>query len=125
MVESNDHLDQRRVRWGQDHAGRRAARRLPDAIAFDPEYVGSSCEDGSRHASGDFQDIPMWRQLVADFAVGMRREYGRPLVIPMVLVNAEYRDEIFGPIAEAGESVVQPPTTVILPGDQTHSWGAG
>jgi hypothetical protein len=29
--------------------------------------------------SGDFQDIPLWRKLVAEFAIGVSAEYGRTL----------------------------------------------
>jgi hypothetical protein len=44
-------------------------RRLPDAMPFDPEYVGYILIKWVPPAdSGDFQDIPLWRRLVADFA---------------------------------------------------------
>jgi hypothetical protein len=63
-------------------------RRLPDALAFDPEYVGFLLTQWAPPApSGDFQDIPLWRTLVAEFAVGLAREYGRAVVVPMTLVN--------------------------------------
>ena len=82
-------------------------RRLPDALAFDPEYVGYILARWVPSApSGDFQDIPLWRKLVAEFAIGMAAEYGRPMIIPMTLVNPVYRDEIFRPIAKAGEGLL-------------------
>lgn len=82
-------------------------RRLPDALAFDPEYVGyilTRWVPGPE--SGDFQDIPLWRRLIAEFAIGMSADYGRPLIIPMTLVNPAYRDEVFGLISRAGERVL-------------------
>lgn len=65
--------------------------------------------------SGDFQDIPLWRKLVAEFATGMIAEYGRPLIIPMTLVNPAYREEIFGLVSKTGEHLLHvfldvPPT---------------
>jgi thymidylate kinase len=71
-------------------------RRLPDALAFDPEYVGYVLLKWVPPApSGDFQDIPLWRTLVAQFATGLWRSYGRTLITPMTLVNPTYRAEIF------------------------------
>ena len=82
-------------------------RRLPDAMPFDPEYVGYILTKWVPPAdSGDFQDIPLWRKLVADFAIGLASEYRRPLIVPMTLVNPRYRDEIFGPIEQAGERLL-------------------
>ncbi len=75
-------------------------RRLPDALAFDPEYVlGHILARWVPSApSGDFQDIPLWRKLgLAEFAIGMAAEYGQPMIIPMTLVNPVYRDETSGP----------------------------
>lgn len=50
--------------------------RLPDAMSFDPEYVGYILRMWvPAPDSGDFQDIPLWRKLVADFAVSLSAEY--------------------------------------------------
>src|ERR1700761_9624709 len=82
-------------------------RRLPDALPFDPESVAPTLDRGPPPAeSGDFQDIPLWRKLVAEFAIGLAADYGRPLIVPMALVNADYRDEIFGAIAKAGHELL-------------------
>jgi AAA domain-containing protein len=92
-------------------------RRLPEALVFDPEMVGyilTRCVPYP--ASGDYQDIPLWRTLVAQFAIGVATDYGSPLIVPMTLVNPAYRDEIFGLIGAAGER----PFHVFLevPGDE-------
>ncbi len=82
-------------------------RRLPDALAFDPEYVGYILRLWvPAPKSEDFQDIPLWRRLVAEFAIGMSADYGRALIIPMTLVNPEYREEIFGLISKTGEQIL-------------------
>jgi hypothetical protein len=82
-------------------------RRLPDALPFDPEYVGYILIKWAPPAeSGDFQDIPLWRKLVAEFAIGLAAGYGRPLIVPMTLVKAGYREEIFGPIKRSGHDLL-------------------
>jgi hypothetical protein len=82
-------------------------RRLPAAMPFDPEYVGYILTRWVPAAdSGDFQDIPLWRKLVAEFAIGMFADYGRPLIVPMTLVNHGYREEIFGLTSQAGLPVL-------------------
>ena len=76
-------------------------------MSFDPEYVGFILVKWvPRPDSGDFQDIPLWRRLVADFITGMTAEYGRTLIIPMTLVNPRYREEIFGLISKAGDEML-------------------
>lgn len=82
-------------------------RLLPDALPFDPEYVGYILRRWAPTSpSGDFQDIPLWRRLVAQFAIGLADDYGRPLIVPMTLVNSAYREEIFQPIRAAGHQVL-------------------
>jgi adenylylsulfate kinase-like enzyme len=82
-------------------------RRVPDAMMFDPEYVGSILRRWVPPAeSGDFQDIPAWRTLTAEFALTLRADYRRPLIVPMTVVNPAYREEIFGRIGKAGERIV-------------------
>jgi hypothetical protein len=94
-------------------------RRLPDAMPFDPEYVGYILTKWVPPAdSGDFQDIPLWRKLVAEFAIGMSADYGRPLIVPMTLVNHGYRAEIFGLIDRAGIPVLH--VFLDVPAEELH-----
>ena len=83
------------------------SHRVPNAMLFDPEYVGYILHRWvPTSETGDFQDLPAWRKLVASFATTLTAEYGRPLIVPMTVVNADYRDEIFGLIGKAGERIV-------------------
>ena len=82
-------------------------RRMPDAISYDPEYVGYILTRWvPAPDSGDFQDLPLWRKLAAQFAIGLAAEYRRTLIVPMTLVNPQYRDEIFGLIGQAGQAIL-------------------
>jgi len=80
-------------------------RRLPDAIIFDPEDVGYVLTQAVPAPTGDFQDLPSWRHLVAEHAITLRRFHTATLIVPMTLVNQQYFDEIIGTLREAGENV--------------------
>jgi hypothetical protein len=78
-------------------------RRWPEALSFDPEYVGYLLLRWVPPApTGDFQDLPLWRTLTAQVATGLWRAYKRILITPMTLVDPAYRTEIFGAVRAAG-----------------------
>jgi predicted kinase len=82
-------------------------RRLPDALPFDPEYVGYLLRKWvPLPDSGDFQDLPLWRKLTAEFAIGLHREYDHHVITPMTLVDTGYRDEVFKLLATADVPVL-------------------
>jgi predicted kinase len=70
--------------------------RWPEAILFDPEQIGFMLRGILRfvHPTSDFQDLPLWRELTWRTAAGLVRRYGRPIVVPMTLVEPAYFDEI-------------------------------
>ncbi|MDF6017792.1 AAA family ATPase [Streptomyces sp. JH34] len=76
--------------------------RMPDALVYDPEQTGFVLREIVEVPTGDFQDLPLWRRQVADMAVGLVREYARPVLVPMTLVDPRYADEIFGALRAAG-----------------------
>ncbi|GAA2926468.1 AAA family ATPase [Streptomyces enissocaesilis] len=80
-------------------------RRLPDALVFDPERVGCLLRDIVEVPTGDFQDLPLWRRQVAGPAVDLLEAYGRPVLVPMTLVDPRYAAEIFAGLQDAGASV--------------------
>lgn len=75
--------------------------RWPRARLFDPEEVGFMLRTMVPPAeSGDFQDLPVWRDLVADTAYRLLARYGCPLVVPMTVVVPAYLSEIFTSLAQ-------------------------
>ena len=83
------------------------ASRIPDAMIYDPELVGTMIQQIAPPApSHDFQDLPIWRDTVSCLALKLRQRYQQPLIIPMTLVNPNYMDEIFGVLREAGETLL-------------------
>ncbi|MEU8088610.1 AAA family ATPase [Micromonospora sp. NPDC049101] len=69
----------------------------PRLLMFDAELPGFMLREiVPPPASGDFQDLRVWRRSVADTATALLEEYGRTLVVPMTVVVPSYLDEIFG-----------------------------
>lgn len=79
--------------------------RLPDAVVYDPEDVGLMLWKWMR-PNDDFQHLPSWRELVVATALSLRRHHADTLVVPMSLVRDDYRAEILGGLADAGEQVL-------------------
>lgn len=84
------------------------ARRLPGALLVDPALVGYILRTWVPEGDTvDIQDVPLWRDLVTATVLGTRHRYPeRPLVIPMSVLNAPHRDELFVPIRAAGEQLL-------------------
>jgi hypothetical protein len=76
-------------------------RRRPAALVYDPEQIGYLLQEIVEVPTGNFQDLPLWRRQVVSMALGLLAEYGRPLLVPMTLVEPRYVAEIFGALEEA------------------------
>lgn len=83
------------------------AERWPSATVFDPEYLGFLLR--TWHPPGalveDFQDLSVWRRMTLETAAGLLRDFGRPLVIPLTLLNPDYFEEIVGGLRTQGVEV--------------------
>jgi hypothetical protein len=77
-------------------------RRNPEALIFDPELIGYVLRGIVDVPTGNIQDLRLWRMQVASLAAGLVEEYGRPLLVPMTLVEATYAGEIFGAVRQRG-----------------------
>ncbi|MDG9674795.1 AAA family ATPase [Micromonospora sp. DH14] len=78
----------------------------PRLLLFDAELPGFMLRQiVPPPASGDFQDLRVWRRSVADTAIALLQEYGRTLVVPMTVVVPSYLEEIFGRLRAHSVSV--------------------
>ncbi|MGW6915843.1 AAA family ATPase [Kitasatospora sp. NPDC054939] len=76
---------------------------LPDAVLFDPEWVGYVLRGTFPGKRRDFQDFPAWPPLVAEFAIRCHEENdSRPVVVPMTLLRRDYAVAIHSRIRTAG-----------------------
>jgi hypothetical protein len=80
-------------------------RRLPDAVVYNPEDVGLMLWKWLP-PGGDFQHLPSWRELVVSTALSLRRHHADTLIVPMSLIRDDYRAEILGGLADAGEEIL-------------------
>ena len=79
--------------------------RLPESIIYDPEIIGTALGYMvPKSETGDYQDLPIWRDLVATTAIALRRHYDKTLIVPMAVVNAEYLREIVSPLEADADS---------------------
>lgn len=91
-------------------------RRWPGALVFDAEHIGYVLREIVDVPTGNFQDLPLWRTQVAAMAIGLVEEYGRPLLVPMTLVEAGYAEEIFTAVRSRGIALQH--VYLDVPGDE-------
>ncbi|MBB4893734.1 8-oxo-dGTP pyrophosphatase MutT (NUDIX family) [Streptomyces olivoverticillatus] len=88
---------------GKTSTARELAELIPGSTLYDPEVIGGALRHllPPKRLAGvtDYQDLPIWRRMVADTAAALLAEVGGVLIVPMTLLRQEYRDEIFGALA--------------------------
>ena len=92
---------------GKTSVAKALARRWPAALTFDPEQLGFLLRRvvPPDLRTRDFQEMPLWRQLVRQTAAGLTEHYQRPLIVPMALPDPRTRDEILGELRRSGLDV--------------------
>ena len=93
------------------------ARRRPDAVVFDPEHIGFLLRQAVPVPTGNFQDLPSWREIVVASVLSIHRHHAELLLVPMTLICAGYRQEVFGALrtdeADLLEVFLEVPTDVL------------
>lgn len=80
--------------------------RRPKSLIFDPEEIGFVVKATvPMPASGDYQDLPLWRGLTVAALREIRRHYSQDIVIPMTLVQPEYLDEILDAVRRVDDQL--------------------
>lgn len=80
---------------GKTTLAERLRDRRPGSLIFDPEEIGFVVKATvPTPASGDYQDLPVWRGLTIAAIREIRRHYPQDIFVPMTLVQPEYLDEI-------------------------------
>ncbi|MCL1786919.1 MAG: tunicamycin resistance protein [Defluviitaleaceae bacterium] len=76
-------------------------RRLPKSFIYDPENVGAFIRSNTNglFSHGDFQDIPLWREINYKLLRMAAEKYDGVIIVPMTLVNPTYYNEIIGRLA--------------------------
>ena len=111
------------------------ALRIENSFVFDPEEVGFMIRKLTPPAQqlSDFQDYPLWRELVVKTILHASSDSQTTVIVPMTLVNKQYHNEIFSSLREHGKTikhmVLVASKEVILQrlesrGDDEQSWPA-
>lgn len=111
------------------------ALRIENSFVFDPEEVGFMIRQLTppMQQLSDFQDYPLWRELVVKTMLHASLDAQTTIIVPMTLVNKQYRNEIFSSLHEHGKTIkhiaLVASKEVILQrlksrGDDEQSWPA-
>jgi hypothetical protein len=79
----------------------------PDAVVFDPEYIGYVLREFLPVPTGDFQDLAAWREIVSASVTSINRHHADLLLVPMTLVHDDYRRETFDAIRTADAQLLE------------------
>lgn len=76
--------------------------KLPNAMIFDPEYVGIMLREMipkekqlSHERTVDFQDFDLWKVLTVETMKAFKQQYKRDLIVPMTIREKTYFDYIY------------------------------
>jgi broad-specificity NMP kinase len=71
--------------------------RMKNSMVYDPEVIGYMLRHiitdeikKPHERTDDFQDLTLWKQLVVDVAKAVKKEYERPLIVPMTIYKKDY-----------------------------------
>jgi len=92
---------------GKSSVAAELRRRRPDLVPYDPEVVGYLLRSALPVPTGDFQDLPEWRELVAATGAVLDADGRRTVVAPMSLLRRDHAREVFTGFADRGVHVVQ------------------
>jgi broad-specificity NMP kinase len=101
---------------GKTTVARLLVKRMPRAVLFNPELIGSALQLVRR--VDDFQDLPSWRRLTI---AGLRaaRMVWPNVIVPMAFSNTAYLDEIRRGISRFEPDVVH--VCLVAPLDVVHA----
>lgn len=82
-------------------------RRMPDSFVYDPENVGYFIRKNAPDclSGGDFQDIPLWRDMNYEMLRLIHERHSGDIIVPMTLVNPNYFEQIVGHLRRDGIEV--------------------
>jgi adenylylsulfate kinase-like enzyme len=83
---------------GKSTTAKALEKQWPGSYRFDPEQIGfmlrkvipRDCQ------TGDFQDLPLWREMTVATVTDLAQTCKRPIIIPMTIVVPQYFDEVVG-----------------------------
>lgn len=92
---------------GKTTVAQSLVQEIPHSLLYDAEEVGLMLRNILKPIawSGDFQDYPLWRELVIEVAAKLKRQYDRTLIMPMTIWRAEYFKEVMTGLAKVDSNI--------------------
>ena len=85
---------------GKTSVAARLVEVVPGAVRFDPELLGSMLRRlPELPQPDDYQDLPLWRELVVSTVSTMAAHVTGPLIVPMTVVDRRYYRETIGTLS--------------------------
>lgn len=81
---------------GKSSVARALVELLDGSVLFDPEYIGFLLREILPVPTGDFQDLPQWRDLWVRTAATLTDHGSRIVVMPMTVQRRAYVEEVVG-----------------------------
>ena len=100
---------------GKTTVARSLVKRLPRAVVFNPELIGSALQ--RVRPVYDFQDLPSWRRWTIA-ALRVMRMFWPNVIVPMAFSNLAYLDEIRRGLGRFEPHVVH--VCLVAPVDVVH-----
>ena len=92
---------------GKSTTASKLQKLLPESHIYDPEEAGFFIRNNAPRSmlTGDFQDIPLWREINYKMLKAMNESNEGVVIVPMTLINPEYYNDIIGKLIAAGIDV--------------------
>lgn len=93
---------------GKTSISEKLHEQIKDSFIYDPEITGEFIWKNSPNCisrKGDFQDIPMWRDINYQMLKHIYNNYTGTIIVPMTLVNKEYYNQIITRLINDGVDI--------------------
>ena len=74
---------------GKTSVAENLIKKIPSSILFDTEEIGFLLDKQipSEIRSGDWIELDLWKKLVVDIGIFLRKEYNQNVIIPQTILN--------------------------------------
>jgi len=92
---------------GKSTAANRLHKSLTGSFIYDPEEAGFFIRNNTpkSFSMGDFQDIPLWREINYKMLTALNESHDGVIIVPMTLINPLYYEEIIGRLTAEGVDI--------------------